>query len=32
VETHRVNVMKKLKASNTAELIKLAAFYKLIEP
>jgi DNA-binding NarL/FixJ family response regulator len=32
VETHRVNVMKKLQATNTAELIKLAAFYKLIAP
>lgn len=30
VETHRVNVMKKLKASNTAELIKKAYELKII--
>jgi DNA-binding NarL/FixJ family response regulator len=31
VETHRVNVMKKLKASNTAELIKLAVLYNIVK-
>ena len=30
VETHRVNIMKKLKVQNTAELIKKAAHLKLI--
>lgn len=30
VETHRVNIMKKLKVQNTAELIKKAAHLKLV--
>lgn len=30
VETHRVNIMKKLKVQNTAELIKKAAYLKII--
>jgi DNA-binding NarL/FixJ family response regulator len=31
VETHRLRIMQKLEAHNTAELIKLAVLYKLIE-
>ncbi|MBX3101985.1 MAG: response regulator transcription factor [Bacteroidetes bacterium] len=31
VETHRVNIMRKLDVANTAELIKLAVLYKLVE-
>jgi DNA-binding NarL/FixJ family response regulator len=31
VETHRLNIMKKLKANNTAELIKLAVLYRLVD-
>lgn len=31
VETHRVNIMRKLNAANTAELIKLSVMYKLVE-
>ncbi|MCS6904230.1 MAG: response regulator transcription factor [Bacteroidia bacterium] len=31
VETHRLRIMQKLEAHNTAELIKLALMYKLIQ-
>lgn len=30
VETHRVNIMRKLDVANTAELIKVAVLYKLV--
>jgi len=31
VETHRVNIGRKLRTANTAEMVKLAILYKLIE-